>query len=272
MNRAVRGFAVLAAMTVGVAGASLWATSVTAGQEKIGFPSEYASWERYAVVSRFDSKQYRELYTQPDVVAAVRSGKPIPRNTVIAMAIHAAEIDAAGNLVRNPDGSLRKGKLSGVTVMEKREGFGAEYPPALRNGEWEYASFLPDGKRNPQVSDTKSCFQCHKPHEGQDFVISLASLAGKFPTDAVESKTGANDVNIVGFAFGPDPIEVKKGQVVRWTNGDDSPHQVTVAGKPLKTGVLLKGDSAELTFSEPGSYDYSCALHPGMKGKVEITE
>jgi plastocyanin len=251
---------------------SLWGASAVAGPEKIAFPADYASWERYAVVERYDTKQYRELYTQPDVVKAVREGKPIPRDTVIAMAIHAAEVDAAGNLMKGPDGKLVKGKLAGVTVMEKREGFGTEYPAELRNGEWEYAGFLPDGEPNPQAADTKSCFQCHKPHEQQDFVISLASLAGKFPTDDVAAKTGANDVNIVGFTFGPNTVKAKQGASIQWTNGDDSPHQVTVAGKPLKTDVLLKGQTASLTFEEPGTYDYSCALHPGMKGKIEVTE
>ena len=45
---------------------------------------------------------------------------------------------------------------------------------------------------------------------------------------------------------------------------------MTVAGQPLKTDVLLKGQSASLTFKDPGVYSYNCALHPNMKGAVEV--
>ena len=38
----------------------------------------------------------------------------------------------------------------------------------------------------------------------------------------------------------------------------------------LKTDVLLKGQSASLTFKDPGVYSYNCALHPNMKGAVEV--
>lgn len=73
--------------------------------------------------------------------------------------------------------------------------------------------FTPDGKLNTGAN-YKACFQCHKPHERQDFVISLAKLAGKFPTGAVAMKTGANDVNIAGFAFGPQKLSIGAGRSV----------------------------------------------------------
>ena len=40
----------------------------------------------------------------------------------------------------------------------------------------------------------------------------------------------------------------------------------------MKTGVLLKGQSGQLTFDEAGSYEYACALHPAMKGRIEVSE
>ncbi len=267
MSRRIRSAVVAAA-----AFAASFSATVMAGPEKITFPKDYEKWERYATVDRYDNKQYRELYTSADVVKAVRAGKPVPNGTVLAMAIYAAEVDAQGNPVKDDKGRFRKAKLTGVTVMEKREGFGTEYPAELRNGNWEYASFMPDGAPNPAAADTKPCFACHKPHEQQDFVISLAKLAGKFPNAAVSAKTGATDVNINGFTFGPGTMTVKKGMAVSWTNADDSPHQVSVGSKSLKTAVLLKGQTGQLKIDEPGTYDYACALHPGMKGKLEVTE
>jgi plastocyanin len=55
---------------------------------------------------------------------------------------------------------------------------------------------------------------------------------------------------------------------VNWTNTDDSPHQISVAGR--KTAVLLKGQSATLKFDQTGNFDYICSLHPTMKGQVEV--
>jgi plastocyanin len=269
-GRGTRTTSLIAAACVVASGVTL-ATTVAAGPEEIKFPAEYQKWEKYAVVDRYDNKQYRELYTSPEAVKAVREGKPIPDGTVIAMAIHAAKVDAAGAPVKDANGRFVKDKLTGVTVMEKRKGWGASVPETYRNGDWQYASFLPDGKPNADANGKiEACFQCHLPHEKQDFVISLAKLNGSFPSGAAALKSGPQDVGIQGFSFGPSAIQVAKGQSVTWTNGDDSPHQVMVNGKPLKTQVLLKGQSASLEFTEPGTYEYGCALHPAMKGKVEV--
>ena len=103
-------------------------------------------------------------------------------------------------------------------------------------------------------------------------MISLAKLAGTFPAGAVAARTGATDVNINGFAFGPAKLVAPSGSTVTWINADDSPHQVTVAGAKLKTAVLLRGQSAALTFKDAGVFEYACALHHGMKATVEITK
>jgi len=60
-------------------------------------------------------------------------------------------------------------------VMEKRAGWGAEYPEAQRNGEWEYQAFRADRSPNPNANLT-ACFNCHKPQSGQDFVFSYEHL------------------------------------------------------------------------------------------------
>jgi len=241
----------------------------SAGPEKIVFPANYKDGVLYATVDRYDIKQYRELYGTPEAVKAARDGKPIPSGSVLTLVQYKAQVDAQGNPIKDPSGRFVKGDLVAYTVMEKRTGWGAEYPQDLRNGDWEYAVFTADGKLNDKAN-FKSCFQCHKPHEKQDFVISLAKLAGTFPSGAVAARSGPADVNITGFAFGPTRLVAAPGTAVTWTNADDSPHQVTVAGAPLKTVVLLRGQSASLTFKDAGVFEYACALHPGMKGTVEI--
>jgi hemoglobin len=52
--------------------------------------------------------------------------------------------------------------------MGKGAGWGQAVPPALRNGNWVYASFLPGGAVAPD--DLNACRTCHLPAAGKDYV------------------------------------------------------------------------------------------------------
>jgi plastocyanin len=255
-----------------ISGGAIAVASV-AGPENIKFPEGYEKGVLYAVVDRHDTKQYRELYSTPEGVKAVREGRPIPHGTVLTLVQYAAKLDDKKNPVKDAKGRFVKGDLIGYTVMEKRKGWGAGYPAEWRNGEWEYAAFTKDKQPNAKANaNSKNCFVCHKPHEGQDFVISLASLSGTAP-GAAKRPSGPGTVAIADFLFGPEKIVVKAGQSISWTNVDDSPHQVTVQGETtLRTPVVLKGQSTTLAFEYPGTYGYICGLHPAMKGTIEVTK
>jgi len=261
----------LAVSAACVAGGALLAATGMAGPDNIKFPEGYDKGVLYAVVDRHDIKQYRELYSTPEAVKAVREGKPIPHGTVLTVVQYGAKKDEKGNVVKDAKGRFVKGDLIGYGVMEKRKGWGAEYPAEWRNGEWEYSAFTKDRKPNAKANaNSKSCFVCHKPHEGQDFVMSLASLSGTAPGVA-KRPSGPGTVAIAEFLFGPEKIIVKRGQTITWTNVDDSPHQVTVQGETtLRTPVVLKGQTTALKFDHVGSYGYICGLHPNMKGAIEV--
>src|SRR5262245_53800585 len=168
MKRALAGAGMvgLAALVV------LVAERGSAGPDKIAFPANHKQGVLYQTLDRYDVKQYRELYATPEAVAAVKAGKPIPSGTVLTLVQYKAQVDAQGNPLKDKNGRFLKGDFLAYTVMEKRTGWGGEYPPELRNGEWEYAVFSADGKLNDKAN-YKACFECHKPHEQQDFVISL---------------------------------------------------------------------------------------------------
>lgn len=244
---------------------------VRAGGEKVAFPEGFEKGTLYATVERHDIKQFRELYASPGVVEAVRKGQPVPSGAVLTLVQYRAKVDDKGTPVRGPDGRFVKDALLAYTVMEKRTGWGTEYPTNIRNGEWEYQAFTADKKVNPKANLT-ACFQCHKPHEKQDFVISLASLSGTASGRTAAKRSGPGIVSIAEFLFGPEKTSVKVGDSITWINTDDSPHQVTVHGETtLRAPVLLKGQSTTILFKDVGSYDYICGLHPNMKGKIEVT-
>jgi amicyanin len=245
--------------TLGIALAVAFALPAHAGGDKVAFPANYDKGVLYATVDRHDVKQFRELWATPaSAVEAVKAGKGVPSGTVLTLVQYKAKVDDKGAPMKDANGRFQKGDLIAYTVMEKRAGWGTEYGPELRNGEWEYQAFGPSKAVNDKAN-LKSCFQCHKPH------------AGTAPGAKVVAKTGADRVAISEFLFGPEKLEVKAGQYVTWTNTDDSPHQVTIAGEGgVRTAVILKGQSETLKFTAPGTYDYICGLHPGMKGKVEV--
>jgi hypothetical protein len=59
-------------------------------------------------VDRADVRQYRELYTQHEVVEAVRKGKPIPSGAVIVLVQWSVEQDDKGVPKKGPDGRFIK--------------------------------------------------------------------------------------------------------------------------------------------------------------------
>ena len=256
-----------AALALGVAAAGVTGFAV-GGPEKIKFPNDYLKGTLYATVDRPDTKQYRELYASPGVVEAVRAGKPIPSGAVLTLVQWSVQQDDKGVPLKDSNGRFLKKDILAHTVMEKRTGWGAEYGPELRNGEWEYSVFNPAGEFNPKAN-FKSCFECHLPHAKMDYVTSLAKLAGKFPDASSVAKAPKGDVQIVGFQFMPAKISATAGKPLKFLNTDDSPHFIVVQGGP-KTDVILRGQTASVTFDKAGGYNYICGLHPSMKGTIEV--
>lgn len=86
----------------------------------------------------------------------------------------------------------------------------------------------------------------------------------------------AAEVDITGFSFEPEVVEVDVGDTVRWTNGDGTRHTVTAGADAEPTDAFHltfadRGDSAALTFTEPGEYRYFCTPHPFMEGTVMVS-
>ena len=157
----------------------------SAGTDNVRYPKDYTSgYTFYTSVDKTHPKRgpsIRDMLINPAGLAAAKAGKPLPSGTVIVMEVHRAEKDAAGKGVKDARGKYTKAGLNFVFVMEKRKGWGAEYPANLRNGEWEYAWFKADGARHER-RDMKSCFGCHKRVAKADYLFTLKQLkafAGK---------------------------------------------------------------------------------------------
>jgi plastocyanin len=88
------------------------------------------------------------------------------------------------------------------------------------------------------------------------------------PSDA----TGTVSVTIADFAFNPATVTAKVGDVIAWTNTDSVQHTATIkSNESCTTPALAKDVSSGITFSQAGSYDFFCKIHPQMTGKIEVT-
>ena len=83
-------------------------------------------------------------------------------------------------------------------------------------------------------------------------------------------QTGTVQVDIQNFAFSPSTVTVCQGATVRWTNLDSFSHTSTSDGGLWDSGALAQNGSFSFTFNTPGSYDYHCAIHTSMLGRVNV--
>ena len=100
--------------------------------------------------------------------------------------------------------------------------------------------------------------------------------------------SSAMEVEIDGIAFAPKRLEVEVGTDVTWVNFDDVAHTIT-SGVQAEQGVpgVSEGEDARpdgtfdgrldgkdasfsYTFGDAGTYEYYCAIHVGMVGKIVV--
>jgi hypothetical protein len=164
------------AAAFGALAVSVMMTQVRAGGDKVAFPENYAKGVMYGSHDLADAKEFRELYITPAAFEAARKGQPLPSGTVITLVRYNVQLDAQGNPVKDANGRfIKAAEVKAYRVMEKRIGWGTEYPESKRNGEWEYQAFLPDGKVNEKVN-LDNCFQCHKNGDSANFMFTADQL------------------------------------------------------------------------------------------------
>jgi len=131
--------------------------------------------------------------------------------------------------------------------------------------------------------------------------IAVGSVLAQNSTEQQSSQTGSNGtiaaggytansstaietkVSIVEEAsemadqsYDPNPVQVKSGHTVTWTNNDFQIHTVTSGtdssdpnmGKEFDSSMLSQNQMFSHKFDTAGEFPYFCQLHPTMVGKV----
>ncbi len=166
---------IASSLVLGALAGAVLVARVHAGPERVAFPERYAEGIKWLVVDRAERKEVHEHYGSAAAIEAARKGQGMPNGTVFTVVRYAAQLDAQGSPRRGADGHYPKGDVVGYGVMEKRTGWGSEYPESLRNGDWEYRAFTAKKTPNRSVKLT-ACFACHKTEAAHDFVHAYDKL------------------------------------------------------------------------------------------------
>jgi plastocyanin len=104
--------------------------------------------------------------------------------------------------------------------------------------------------------------------------LTFVFIALAWPWLAVDpNSAGAGPVASVSMdhnTFIPGEITVVPGTTVTWVNHEAMPHTVVDLNEGFRSKTLVKDATFSFTFKTAGDYNYSCSIHPNMKGKVIV--
>lgn len=72
------------------------------------------------------------------------------------------------------------------------------------------------------------------------------------------------------FMFQPMSLSVSAGATVTWTNQDEEPHTVKSDTGLFRSAALDTHESYSFTFAKPGTYHFTCSIHPRMVGTIIV--
>jgi plastocyanin len=106
-------------------------------------------------------------------------------------------------------------------------------------------------------------------HDDRGMRATLVVRAGA-PLVRQGSPVGSDAVLVTGFAFDPAAVQIDAGDALTWTNEDPTAHTVTADDGSFDSGTMDPGGTFSHRFDEPGTYLYSCAIHPAMRATVRV--
>jgi plastocyanin len=93
--------------------------------------------------------------------------------------------------------------------------------------------------------------------------LSAGSLANAGASDTTQ-------IVIKDFMFVPMSLTVKAGSTVTWANKDDEPHTVVSDTGLFRSGAVDTDETFTFKFDKPGTYHFTCSIHPQMVGTVVV--
>lgn len=140
-------------IAAGLALISLFAATADAQSNRATFPQNFDQYVLYATYDRGSSKE--EAFATPETLAIAKSGQPLPPGTRLVLGIWS------------------NNTLTDYFVMEKGVGWGADFTPEQRTGDWHFQQFAPGrcgARRSPDVASPvmarrRATISCSRPTE-----------------------------------------------------------------------------------------------------------
>jgi plastocyanin len=102
-------------------------------------------------------------------------------------------------------------------------------------------------------------------------LLAAGLLTGQPAAQAADRGAGRpHTVTIDALSYSPKTLIVRRGDRITWTNRDPIPHTVTAANGTFDSHSIAPGHSWTYVARKPGAYDYGCAFHVTMKGRLEV--
>jgi uncharacterized protein (TIGR02246 family) len=143
--------------------------------DRVGFPRDYRSDLKLLSVSAREAEpSVMTAYGNALAASGMASGSvAYPYGTVFAMEFAHGVRDGEMQLMRDESGTPLKADVARVDVMRRERGYGEAYGDS-RAGEWEFASYRPDGTTLIAPENAGACAACHrKAGAERDFVYGL---------------------------------------------------------------------------------------------------
>jgi len=98
------------------------------------------------------------------------------------------------------------------------------------------------------------------------FALAVACRAAPRPTPA----PALLFVEVRNFAFNPANTMAVRGTRVTWTNRDSVAHTVTSTSPGFDSGRLAPGQGFSFVFTQAGTFNYICSIHPYMTAVIVV--
>jgi plastocyanin len=106
-----------------------------------------------------------------------------------------------------------------------------------------------------------------KPRLAVCAAVTMALLSGCAEVAEAAEKT---QIEVKDFMFEPTTLTVSAGAQVMWVNKDDEPHTVVSDTGMFRSGAMDTNESFSFKFEKPGTYHFTCSIHPRMVGTIIV--
>jgi plastocyanin len=105
-------------------------------------------------------------------------------------------------------------------------------------------------------------------------LLSIAPTAALCLLLGISTPLAAADdpdtIVVKSYMFTPMKLTVKAGTKITWMNKDEEPHTVASDEGLFRSSALDTDESFSYKFDKPGTYHYTCSIHPRMVGTITV--